>query len=1292
MLLQPRTYKLLQLPDSHCVGEGGDSCTDFAFWEQPNRPYIEKRRLRAARKMLLVHQAGSVKVGEVVRYTLTYTPSNDRILPTPQHLHLKVKNTSAIPLRAAWVHGPYALHVSAYSANFNPHHKIDDPKRDGVPEYEPMVKAGGSWTSKLLVPDDIRETGADLGKRRSYSQNEQAADRGKGNVTWIIEVASQILFSNSASVGFEVLVGRDERSLELGFAAVAGHGHGGPAHIKEIQGDRERKEARKRGNQQYEGVYSKAVKLVVEDTDTLWDKPPLPSWDDEGSKPKRRKSLSRRKSEDAKRQTEEAENAKPEKPKKRRNVHLVILTHGLHSNLGADMLFLKESIDATVAQARADAKKRKEELRGKRREKSTAQSEADKVKDQQDGEEGTHETATAPLTGGQDDLDNTPDQEESDDEEETIVRGFTGNAVRTENGIQYLGKRLAKYILRFTYPDQPFLPIKKNFSRKLTDTFTMSDADKAKRDGKPSHHGSSIHTPREAKKAEELPYHFTSISFVGHSLGGLIQTYAIAYIQKHSPTFFQQIKPISFICMASPMLGLSNENPMYVKFALDFGLVGRTGQDLGLTWRPPTLATKGWQAMIGTFGTNQNQKDKDQSNPHGDPAAKPLLRILPTGPAHTVLKMFRNRTVYSNVVNDGIVPLRTSCLLFLDWRGLGKVEKARRENGLIGTVAEWGWAELTGANSSSLQPNIRAELTDDETSPAPGKHGDAVPLPAEDETTEDNRRQTNRISYEGEGEDTDTTSRSPSQLPSRDSSTTRQPAQDKGILDTMMGWFRPNSPPKPPQQTKKTTKALRRGQTIHHTEWEDNDKEDEDHQTTSNPTMRPHLHTKRSSYHKRPVATRGDSLTNAETGEVVAPPKTSIFESAGDILHPPLPSRQWISDPSTRARTIFHDRVYHPEDIPPPPAKRSNTSRLNLSFSNDSNRQMSSSSKMSEASVKSQDSVVTNTTATTATQAATGGMKVEEKIARAYHRDLSWRKVLVRLEPDAHNNMIVRRMFANAYGWPVVKHLCDTHFADTHAARTRDEEEPARERAKPMTAPIDPQHGEEVAGQTDKSVKPRTQSETREARDELTSLTVQQDGVARSNSKISNPGSSYSSSGSGRLSRQESAVWDDAYFEGSDGEDSDAVDERNLVARILNPNTPGPKKAESIYRPESSASASSSPEKPRSPPAAIYTDGHRGLAPISPTGSRFKTAKEVKAASPKQAAKSTFDAGDVDSPRSITGNLVEEPVPLSPTSPGSLAADMGLRKSVDEQITPTKGARPGSASKDFAAKGGNGVD
>lgn len=1249
MLLQPRLFKLLQLQDQH---SHQPKCSDFSFFEHPSRVTEEQRTLRQAGKMLLVHQAGSVKVGEVVRYTLTYTPSNDRILPTPSHLHLKVRNTCAIPLRAAWIHGPYTLHVAAYPATFNPHHKVENPKRDGVPEYEPMVKAGGSWSSKLLVPEAIRETGAHLGRRRS-TQSTQTVEPGKGSVTWIVEIASQILFSNSASIEFEVFVGRDERSLDFGFAAVAGHGHGGPGRIKDSQTERERKEARRRGHVQHDGVYSKAVRLVVEDTETLWDKPALPSWDGEEDK-KSRKSMN----------TEwQNEEPKPRKERKRRNVHLVVVTHGLHSNIGADMLFLKESIDATVAQARQDAKKRKEaykESQKKKKEHSQSGEASKQAGENKPGDQ--NETSTAPLSGGQEERDNDAPAEEDDDEEETIVRGFPGNAVKTENGIQYLGKRLAKYILRFTYPDQPFLPVKKNFTRKLTDTFVSAN-DKAKRDGAPSHEGSSIHTSNQTqtKKAEDLPYKFTSISFVGHSLGGLIQTYAIAYIHKHSPTFFQQIKPINFICMASPMLGLSNENPMYVKFALDFGLVGRTGQDLGLTWRPPTIASKGWNAMMGTFG-NGNQKD-DLDKKQEDPTAKPLLRILPTGPAHQVLKMFRNRTVYSNVVNDGIVPLRTSCLLFLDWRGLGKVEKARRENGLIGTMAEWGWAELTGANASQLVPNVRAEQTwdseDEQDEHVRQGEGDAVPQPGEDETTEDNRRQTNRVSYDEDAADTQ------SRQNSSQASVSKQGTQEQnpGMFNSFISFFRPNTPDKaksPPPTSKKTTKALRRAQTVYHGDEEggDNGTDDQDEESYHNPTMRPHMHHLHTGQvQKRPAATRGDSLTSTANGELQAPPKTSIFESAGDILHPPLPSKQWITDPSTRSRTIFHDRVYHPEDIPPPPAKRSGT-RL-MAFGSDSSK-ASQKSAASDASIKSID---------TASSTESGGMKVEEKIARAYHRDLSWRKVLVRLEPDAHNNMVVRRMFANAYGWPVVKHLCDTHFADTHAARTRDEDEPARERAKPMDEPIDPNTGEQVDSQTDKKIPPRTQSETREARDELKDLNVPREGVE----------GSYSSRKS-MLTRQESAVWDDSYFEGSDGEDSDAVDERNLVARLINPNPAPPKKPDSVYhRPASSHSSGSAPSPIST--TVSYTDGHRGLAPMSPASPRSprspKTVREVKASTPsKNSLKSTFDSEDVES-SVLSNQLVEEPEPLkTPQSPGSMVAP-GLRKSVEEQVSP-KVKRPTS--------------
>ncbi|KAK5128448.1 hypothetical protein LTR85_003116 [Meristemomyces frigidus] len=1175
--------------------------------------------------MLLVHQAGSVKVGEVIRYTVTYTPSNDRILPTPTHLHVKVKNTSAIPLRAAWLHGPYILHVSAYPSTFNPHRKVEEPQRYGEPDYEPMLKAGGSWQAKLTVPDEIRETGADLGKRRHSTEQRSGEQDGGGSMTWIVEIASQIMFSHSASVNFEVLIGRDERSLDLGFAAVAGHGHGVPGQIKEQQqSEKERKRARRHGNVQTAGVYSKAVRLVVEDTETLWDKPALPSWDE--------KPHAERRSMDSERWDRD-DSDKARKTKKRKKIHLVVLTHGLHSNIGADMLFLKESIDATVAQARLDAKKRKENYRKSESEKKKPAASGAADTPPGGGEQTAGETSTAPLSGGQEEMEGA---DEDDDEEETIVRGFTGNAVKTENGIQYLGKRLAKYILRFTYPDQPFLPVKKALTRQLTDTF-KSEANKARRDGQPSHSGSSIHHPKDPQKDDELPYTFTSISFVGHSLGGLIQTYAIAYIHKHSPTFFQQIKPVNFICMASPMLGLSNENPLYVKFALDFGLVGRTGQDLGLSFRPTRFAKGGWNAVLGGLGAGQQeQKAKEE-----DPSAKPLLRILPTGPAHQVLRMFRNRTLYSNVVNDGIVPLRTSCLLFLDWRGLGKVEKARRENGLIGTVAEWGWAEITGANSSTARPNVLAERyesdEDEDNDHVRLGEGETVPQPAEDETAQDNKRPTNRLSFQSDDmRKTSTAS---------DRSSVKAPQHDKGIFDTLLDFFKPNPAKPPPPTSKKTTKALRRGQTVHQGEDELPEEIAEGREgTTSNPTMRPHMpgthahaDQEQQQQHKRPQATKGDSYVG-EAGDLQAPPKTSIFESAGDILHPPLPSRQWITDPSSRARTIFHDRVYHPEDIPPPPVKRPG-SRLTRSFSSDTVSKGSQSSGQSSASRESTD---------------LGAMKVEEKIARAYHRDLSWRKVLVRLEPDAHNNMIVRRMFANAYGWPVVKHLCDTHFADTYTARTRDEEEPARERAEPMDAPM-PETGEEVKNQTAKQVPSRTQSETREARDELAELKVPKHGAE----------GSYSSTRS-KLTREKSsgsAVWDDSFFEGSDGEDSD-TDERNLVQRLINPMPP--------KQPEPAYHRPSAKDTPGSNGAAssafpVYTDGHRGLAPTLPTSP--KTPGSAKSAA---STKPTFDNVGAEAPRTpvVSDTLVEEPETLQP-SPGG-TAPVGLRKSIAEQVSPTK--------------------
>lgn len=1028
--------------------------------------------------MLLVHQIGSVKIGEVVRYTLTYTPSSDRIVPSPSHLFVKIKNSSAIPLRAAYLHGPYTLYTACYPSTFDPNCKRQSPHDEGTPEFEPNLKAGGSWSSQLTVPENIRETPDKLHTRRT-------TDGKVPSFTWIIEVASQVIFSTSATVHFELLVGRDERSVELGFSALTGKTIATPGQLQDHQ--QSKKSLAGHGAAQPKGVFSTAINLIVDDTVSLWNKPDLPAWSDEGKNRGSRDYLPNPQDEHVlshARGVSDPGNQSTKRPsnssaRRQMKVHLVVLTHGLHSNLGADMLYIKESIDAGAKQARESARARK------------AKERQQVVPTRKEGDSDHNRSTTAPLSGGQNDLEgNTSDDE---DEEEVIVRGFSGNAVRTERGIQYLGKRLAKYVLSMTYPDQPFLPVKQSMSKTISRAMTGQQPPEAHA-GLPAHGHSSIH--QGTAKNDKLAYKITSISFIGHSLGGLTQTYAVAYIYKHSPHFFEEIKPVNFVALASPFLGLSNENPLYVKFALDFGLVGRTGQDLGLTWRTPTMVRSGWGAMIGGIG---NEAQRAHRQP--DPGSKPLLRILPTGPAHHVLKLFRNRTVYSNVVNDGIVPLRTSCLLFLDWSGLGRVEKARRENGLVGTMAGWGWSELTGSNSTAayrqraLQGNESDSQADESGEEATGRARKAVvPQPADDETKDDTVIQSNQ--------GVKARRQSASSKHSRDEASNAsklksEPSQQSShlfgdFLNFGLGLLRPsNSSDYTPSP--KHARIYKRGQTMRAEADNESSPSESTPQLGSSPAE------------DRPGMARGFSM-HEDPNNVFAPPKTTVFESAGDILNPPLPPESFINDPESRPRTIFHDRVYHPEDIPPPPLKK--RSGLSRSFSSEGRN------GLTRSNTDYGTSGGTN-------QPDTNGMKVEEKIARAYHHDLSWRKVLVRLEPDAHNNICVRRMFANAYGWPVIKHLVDTHFADTYAAKTADVYEPNKERANPVQEGVG-DHGEEVDLGPQ---KPRTESESREARDEIAEM------KSVANSSMS------SQTGRKAISRQNSAQWSDAMFDITDDDD-----------------------------------------------------------------------------------------------------------------------------------------------------------
>ena len=187
---------------------------------------------------------------------------------------------------------------------------------------------------------------------------------------------------------------------------------------------------------------------------------------------------------------------------------------------------------------------------------------------------------------------------------------------------------------------------------------------------------------------------------------------------------------------------------------------------------------------------------------------------------------------------------------------------------------------------------------------------------------------------------------------------------------------------------------------------------------------------------------------------------------------------------------------------------------------------------------------------------------------------------------------------------------------------------------------------EEVAEQTDRHVPERSQSETREAGDELIDLETSRAGAS----------SSYSSlKAAAKLSRQSTeTLWDDKWFEGEDGDDDDDDDERSFVQRMMNPYAV--KKPEPIAKPAMPSKVNGEPKTPTQP----YTDGHRGLSPttsLPPSSGR----------SPRSAKLTPVVSYPEVPGMPILGERMSEvPAPLASTS------EVGLRKSIEERISPTK--------------------
>lgn len=759
-------------------------------------------------------------------------------------------------------------------------------------------------------------------------------DKPQQKRTFQVDVISQSLFSPSATTYFDITLGRNRHEVR----AAAKHGSPIESHTP-------------------------GFSVFMQDTETIWDMPPIPR-DHPGHHLPRVLPV-------------EVTHHIRSSDDSAACDHLVVLTHGIHSNLTSDLLYLKEMIEKTAS-----------------------------------------------ASG-----------------ERIICKGFAGNACNTERGVKWLAENVGEWVLRETGWEQ--------------------------------HHGGM----------QRIANPYKRISFIAHSLGGLVQIYALGYI--HDKTrgriFDSQaggLEPINFITLATPWLGISAENPAYVKLALDFGIIGKTGQDLGLTPKP-----------LGEYKIHNTGNEAAQNIVR---SKAPLLSLLSrtTSPCHIAIRSFASRTVYANIENDGIVPLRTSSLYFLDWE-VFSVEKAKVQKSLTDRKGNsnrfdeqpHGETDKASANNPSHDSNVKSDQTMEASNAGrPWQSHPSSTNPHDDYSSSDESETVNDDSISSTVETADTSGDLKTQ---KRISLGKASTGDEGNQDTIQSYETctknaetqilsmdaANAAGKiDPQQSDdvsgesrhphistirsvahalKFTGLIRRvsGLREHMSSTDvgrDNSTNviNDDHEVSptdgqasrdkapmherfmaSGPSdavedashanagllglLKPsQTHRKPSKAFTRSQTVPKKSLDQEDSVHPEEPQRTGFFKSLESVLNPPMPGSDYLTDPSTREpkeAVLVHDQYYYPDDIPPlkeippKPVKKQHQSH---------------SAKRAEERERVRLEKV----------------KLEEKIARAWHADMSWRKVLVKLPPDAHNNIIVRRTFANSHGWVVIDHLVDNHF------------------------------------------------------------------------------------------------------------------------------------------------------------------------------------------------------------------------------------------------------------------------
>ncbi|RKP37266.1 hypothetical protein BJ085DRAFT_31037 [Dimargaris cristalligena] len=276
------------------------------------------------------------------------------------------------------------------------------------------------------------------------------------------------------------------------------------------------------------------------------------------------------------------------------------------------------------------------------------------------------------------------------------------NHGRTDEGITPNGARLAESILDATqwkrnlayYTALAAHRVRQGWSASQSLESLASNPDPATYPGNPFEGFNA--TPPEGWDLDFGNHH--RISFIGHSLGGLINLNTLRQLDRLTKgLFFVVFNPTHFISLATPYMGIA-ENMALVDQACQWGLVGQTGKELTYLSHhnplndfrleqvgipsptstivegsgpatpsdepgtdKPSLASSSWGIKLPSLINRQREKFK--LNPRQAPDI--LIRMgRPDKPYLPLLARFEHRTAYANVDNDVSVGCYTASLIY----------------------------------------------------------------------------------------------------------------------------------------------------------------------------------------------------------------------------------------------------------------------------------------------------------------------------------------------------------------------------------------------------------------------------------------------------------------------------------------------------------------------------------------------------------------------------------------------------------------------------------------------------